>query len=85
MYRENKETIYVISNSNFSPCGRILTPSSNNLFTLYKCSGYRNGWDEFEVSYCEIKKINLSFSEYEKFKLKNNYYNKKIEYYNKFE
>ena len=85
MYKEKKEIIYVIDNNNISPCGRILSPSSNNLFTLYKCNGYINGWGEFEINYCVIKKVNLSFSDYEKFKLKNSYYNKKIECYNKLE
>ena len=85
MYKENKKIIYVISNGALSPCGKFFNPSSNNLFTLFKCKGFEDGWGELKLEYCEVKKINLSFSDYEKFKLKSHYYNKEIECYNKFE
>jgi len=85
MKKENRKIIYVITNDNISPDGRILSPSSNNLFTLYKCKGFENGWGDFEIQSCEVKKINLSYSDYDKFKLKKSYYNKEIECYNKFE
>ena len=87
MYKENKKIIYVISNGALSPCGKFFNPSSSydHLFTLFKCVGFEDGWGNFEIQSCEVKKINLSYSEYEKFKLKSFYYGKEIECYNKFE
>ena len=85
MYKENKKEIYIISNGALSPCGKFFNPASSSYFTLFKCKGFENGWGELEIEYCEVKKINLSYSDYDKFKSKSSYYGKKIECYNKFE
>ena len=78
MEMKNIKIKYILSNSQKSPCGKLLTRSTSPYFTLWKYTEELDINDNLITNYSTPIKINLWGEKLNKYKKLKSYYNKMI-------
>ena len=75
---KNIKIKYLLTNSQYSPCGKLLTRTTNPYFTLWKYVEELDFNDNLINNYSVPVKINLWGGKLDKYKKLKSYYNKQL-------